>query len=160
MKETITSFIGLDIHKDSVAIAVADAGRSAPRFIGTSSASPAVVCKALRRITKAEHALVVYEAGSCGYGWVRYLRNQGWACEVIAPSRVTRNPAERHVKTDRRDALLLARESRAGNLTNVIVPDERDEAIAFRNIDRPPKRRVSVSSALLKRCDSSARTGA
>lgn len=129
MNETITSFIGLDIHKDSIAIAVADAGRAAPRFIGTTTSSPAVLCKTLRRVSKAEHTLVVYEAGPCGYGWVRYLRNQGWTCEVIAPSRISRSPAEQRIKTDRRDALLLARESRAGNLTSIVVPDERDEAI-------------------------------
>ena len=68
MKETITSFIGLDIHKDSIAIAAAEAGRGAPRFIGTTAPSPSVLCKTLRRIAKAERALVVYEAGPCGYG--------------------------------------------------------------------------------------------
>jgi len=57
------------------------------------------------------------------------LRKQGWACDVIAPSRITRKPSEKRIKTDRRDALLLARESRSGNLTSVVVPDERDEAI-------------------------------
>lgn len=129
MNEPITSFVGLDIHKDSIAMAVADAGRAAPRFLGTSTSSPSALCKALRRSLQAEHTLVVYEAGSCGYGWVRYLRKQGWRCEVIAPSRIHRSPAQRVIKTDRRDALLLARESRAGNLTPVAVPDERDEAM-------------------------------
>ena len=129
MKEPITSYIGLDIHKESIAMAIADADRAAPRFIGTINPAPAELCKAMRRVCTKENSLVVYEAGPCGYGWVRYLRKQGWACDVIAPSRITRNPAEKRIKTDRRDALLLARESRAGNLTSIVVPDERDEAI-------------------------------
>ena len=130
MKETITSYVGLDIHKASVALAIADAGRAVPRFIGTINPSPAELCKALRRQQlRPERTLLVYEAGPCGYGWVRYLRQHHWECEVIAPSRLTRSPAEQRIKTDRRDALLLARELRAGNLTSILVPDERDEAV-------------------------------
>src|SRR3984957_18517109 len=129
VKEPTTSHIGLDIHKESIAIAIADADRAAPRFIGTINPVPAELCKAMRRVCTKENTLVVYEAGPCGYGWVRYLRKQGWACDVIAPSRITRKPSEKRIKTDRRDALLLARESRAGNLTSTVVPDERDEAI-------------------------------
>jgi transposase len=130
VKETITSYVGLDIHKDSVAMAIADAGRAAPQFIGTINPSPAELCKVLRRQKlRPEHTLLVYEAGPCGYGWVRYLRQQQWRCEVIAPSRLTRSPAEQRIKTDRRDALLLARELRAGNLISILVPDERDEAM-------------------------------
>ena len=129
MKEPITSYIGLDIHKESIAMAIADADRAAPRFIGAINPVPAELCKAMRRVCTKESTLVVYEAGPCGYGWVRYLRKQGWACDVIAPSRITRKPSEKRIKTDRRDALLLARESRSGNLTSIVVPDERDEAI-------------------------------
>ena len=129
MNETITSYVGLDIHKDSIAIAVADAGRSAPRFIGTTAAELAQLCKALRRSADARHTLVVYEAGPCGYGWARHLTAHGWRCEIIAPSHLARRPAEQRVKTDRRDALLLARESRAGNLVRIMMPDARDEAM-------------------------------
>jgi len=129
MKETITSYVGLDIHKGSIAIAVADAGRAAPRFIGTAVPELASLCKALRRIADAKKTLVVYEAGPCGYGWVRHLRAHGWTCDIIAPSRIARSPAEQRIKTDRRDALMLARESRAGNLVSIALPDERDEAI-------------------------------
>jgi transposase len=130
VKEAITSYVGLDIHKDSVAIAIADAGRASPRFIGTTNPVPWELCKALRRQRcRPENTLLVYEAGPCGYGWVRYLRKQHWCCEVIAPSRITRSPSEQRVKTDRRDALMLARQLRAGDLTHIVVPDERDEAI-------------------------------
>lgn len=130
MKEPITSFVGLDIHKDSVAIAIADAGRAPPRFVGTINPVPSELSKALRRQRcRPESTMLVYEAGPCGYGWVRYLRRQHWQCEVIAPSHVTRSPSEQRLKTDRRDALMLARQSRAGDLTAIVVPDERDEAI-------------------------------
>jgi len=130
MKETITSYVGLDIHKDSIAIAIAAAGRTAPHFVGTINPSPSELCKALRRQRcQPGNTLLVYEAGPCGYGWVRYLRKQQWNCEVIAPSHVTRSPSEQRVKTDRRDALMLARQSRAGTLVPIVVPDARDEAI-------------------------------
>lgn len=130
MKETITSYVGLDIHKDSIAIAIAEAGRVAPHFVGTIHPSPSELCKALRRRgCRPENTLLVYEAGPCGYGWVRYLRKQHWRCEVIAPSRITRSPSEQRMKTDRRDALLLARQSRAGDLAPIVVPDVRDEAM-------------------------------
>jgi transposase len=129
MQEPITSFVGLDVHKNSVAIAVAEAGREAPRFVGTVPPSMSMLSKALRRICRAERTLVVYEAGPCVYGWARHLRAHGWRCEIIAPARIARSPAEQRIKTDRRDALLLARESRAGNLVTVLMPDERDEAI-------------------------------
>ena len=130
MKEAITSYVGLDIHKDSVAIAIAQAGPATPRFLGTIKPVPSELCKALRRQRcSPENTVLVYEAGPCGYGWVRYLRKQHWSCEVIAPSRITRSPSEQRVKTDRRDALMLARQLRAGDLTHIVVPDERDEAI-------------------------------
>jgi transposase len=129
MKETITSYIGLDIHKDSIAIAVAEAERCAPRFIGTVPPDPATLCKALTRCAKRQNTLVVYEAGPCGYGWARHLNAHGWRCEVISPAHITRKAAEKRIKTDRLDAVLLARESRAGNLVNVIVPAVRDEAM-------------------------------
>jgi len=120
----------LDIHKDTVAMAIASASRTAPRFVGTINTSLAELCKALRRQRcSPANSLLVYEAGPCGYGWARYLNAKGWRCEVIAPARIARNPAERRIKTDRRDALLLARESRSGNLVKIIVPDVCDEAI-------------------------------
>ena len=129
MKETITSFVGLDVHKDSIAIAVAEAGRQPPRFIGTVVPRLASLHKALRAIGRASRTLVVYEAGPCGYGLARRLNKDGYACEVVAPARIARSPIDQRIKTDRRDALLLARESRAGNLVAVVVPDERDEAL-------------------------------
>jgi transposase len=84
---------------------------------------------------------VVYEAGPCGYELVRQLRTRGFACEVIVPGKIARRPNER-IKTDRRDALTLARLARSGDLVNVIVPDERDEAI--RDLSRAREDAVSA----------------
>lgn len=128
MEKIITSFVGLDVHKDSIAIAVADAGRTEPRFLGTVGPDLAQLLKALRGLGKPETPLVVYEAGPSGYGLARQLQARGYACEVIAPSKIARRPGER-IKTDRRDALMLARLARAGELVSVVVPDARDEAM-------------------------------
>lgn len=145
MKETITSYVGLDIHKDSIAIAVAEAGRSTPRFIGTTVPTLSSLCKALDRCAQAKRSLVIYEAGPCGYGWARHLNAHGWRCEVIAPTSIVRSAGEKRIKTDRRDAMLLARESRSGNLVKVILPDERDEAM--RDLSRA---RADATAARLK----------
>jgi transposase len=118
----------LDVHKDSIAIGVAEAGREAPRFVGTASPTLAQLLKALARIGAPETMLVVYEAGPCGYGLVRELRARGYTCEVVAPAKTPRAPGDR-IKTDRRDCLMLARLERAGELVVVMVPDARDEAI-------------------------------
>jgi len=128
MNKPITSFVGLDVHKDSIAIAAAEAGREAPRFVGTVGSDLAQLLKALRSIGKSETMLVVYEAGPSGYDLARQLRSRGYRCEVIAASKIARRPSER-IKTDRRDALTLARLARSGDLVSVRVPDDRDEAL-------------------------------
>lgn len=128
MQETITSFAGLDVHKDSTAIGAAEAGREAPRFLGTVGPDLSQLLKALKSVGKPETTLVVYEAGPCGYGLARQLRSRGYHCEVVAAGKIARRPNER-IKTDRRDALTLARLARSGDLVKVMVPDERDEAM-------------------------------
>jgi transposase len=127
--DTIKFYIGLDVHKDSIAIAYAQAlSRTEPRFLGTTPYSVISLTKALAKLGTPSELSLCYEAGPCGYGLVRALRERGYACDIIAPSRVARQPADR-VKTDRRDALLLARLHRAGELTAIRVPDPGDEAI-------------------------------
>jgi transposase len=128
MNEPSTVFVGLDAHAESTAIGVADPGRAAPRFIGTVGPRFAELNKALAKLGTPATLMIVYEAGPCGYALARELIGAGYRCEVVAPSKVPRRPGER-VKTDRRDALMLASLSRAGELTTVSVPDERDEAM-------------------------------
>jgi transposase len=77
---------------------------------------------------RAQELQILYEAGPCGYTLARELRSHRYACEVVAPAKIARRPGDR-IKTDRRDALLLARAARAGELVNVAIPDERDEAL-------------------------------
>jgi transposase len=128
MDNDITAFVGLDVHKGSIAVAVADAGRAAPRFVGTTGPQLTELLKALSHLGRAEQTLIAYEAGPCGYGLARQLTARGYRCEVIAVAKTPRKPGER-IKTDRRDALMLARYLRAAELTPVVIPDERDEAI-------------------------------
>jgi len=123
-----TSYVGLDAHAETTAIAVAEAGSAAPRFIGTVGTKLAELDKALAKIGVAAKLRIVYEAGPCGFALVRKLRQAGYHCEVVAPSKIPRKPGDR-VKTDRCDALTLAGLARAAQLTYVTVPDERDEAM-------------------------------
>lgn len=128
MEDDSTVFVGLDVHKDSIAVAVAEAGRAAPRFVGTCGPNVAELLKVLSHLGKPSESLLAYEAGPSGFALARALAARGWNCQVIAVSKVPRKPGER-IKTDRRDALALARYLRAGELTPVTVPDARDEAI-------------------------------
>lgn len=129
MNEFSNVFVGLDVHKDTIAAAVARVGRQEPEYLGTIPNTGAALQKLLRRINPDGEVLnVCYEAGPCGYGLYRDLTTQGHECVVVAPSLIPRKAGER-LKTDRRDALLLARLHRAGELTPVWVPDLDQEAI-------------------------------
>ena len=83
MNKHSTSYIGLDVHKDYIAIAVAEPGRKPPRFVGTVTTVPSSLTKSLMHVADKAHAHIVYEAGPSGYGWGRYLRRQGWDCDVM-----------------------------------------------------------------------------
>lgn len=129
MRTDFRVFVGLDVHKDSIAIAYASADfAEPPRFLGTTAYSVISLTKALAKLGKPEEMKVCHEAGPCGYGLVRSLLARGYTTDVIAPSRVPRKPADR-IKTDRRDAVLLARLLRSGDLTAIVVPQPKDEAI-------------------------------
>ena len=123
-------FIGLDVSKLKISVAVAEPGRKGEvRFYGDIDASPASVAKLLKKLTKPGLTLhFCYEAGPTGYELYRQIVDAGHACAVIAPSLIPKRPGER-VKTNRRDALSLAKLHRAGELTAVWVPDRDHEAI-------------------------------
>jgi transposase len=125
-----TKFIGVDVHKDTIAAAVADGdGAREVRFHGTVANTPEAVRRLVARLSGPGVALrFCHEAGACGYGVHRRLRRLGVDCMVVAPSMTPRRPGDR-VKTDRRDAATLARLLRAGELAAVWVPDEEHEAV-------------------------------
>ena len=125
------AYIGLDVHKETIAIAVARAGREAPVSRGEIANRPKALAKLVERQNEefgGEVLLFCYEAGPCGYGLYRELLALGHDCQVVAPSLIPRKPGER-IKTDRRDACKLAGALRNGDLTAVWVPDEEQEAL-------------------------------
>ena len=124
----ITKYVGLDVSKDSIAVAVADEGREAPRYLGKISHDLSALRKLLSRVGEPEMLEVCYEAGPTGYVLVRWLRAIGIKCEIIAPSLTPKRPGDR-VKTDRRDALMLAQYLRAGELVPIRIPDEENERL-------------------------------
>mgnify|MGYP006291776783 CR=1 FL=1 len=125
------AYIGLDVHKDTIAISVARAGRDAPESWGEIANKPKKVTKLMERLGGefgGEVLLFAYEAGPCGYGLYRQLLSLGQDCQVVAPSKIPQQPGDR-IKTDRRDATKLARALRSGDLTPVWVPDTEQEAM-------------------------------
>jgi len=124
------TYVGLDVHKDGIVVAVAEGGeRGEVREYGRIANTPA----ALRRLAcklgqQGVELRFCYEAGPCGYGIQRQLSALGHECIVAAPSLIPKRPGDR-VKTDRRDAASLAKLHRAGELTAVWVPDPGHEAM-------------------------------
>jgi transposase len=130
MAQSTALFVGLDVHKDSIAVAHAAGGSiEPPVFVGAIGPRQADIDQLLRRLQGKTSALTfVYEAGPSGYGLYRYLTAKGVPCQVVAPSLIPKKPGDR-VKTDRRDAVELARLLRSGDLTAVYVPSVEDEAL-------------------------------
>jgi len=128
--ETPIRYVGLDVHKDTIAIALAEAGqRGEVREHGKIANTPAALKLLAARLARNGHELrFCYEAGPCGYGIQRQLSAAGHGCVVVAPSLIPRKPGDR-IKTDRRDAINLAKLHRGGELTAVWVPDQAHEAI-------------------------------
>jgi transposase len=123
-------FVGLDVHKETIAVSVAEADGGEVRYQGEIPNTPDAVVRLVRRLRKEEGVKLsfCYEAGPCGYGLHRQLLDLGQVCQVVAPSLIPKKPGDR-VKTDRRDSLNLARLHRAGELTAVWVPDGAQEAL-------------------------------
>ena len=118
-----TLYVGLDVHKDSIAVAYAPEDRGAEVVsLGAIGTRQCDIDKLIRKLQSKGAALVcVYEAGPCGYWLYRYLTRKGLRCDVVAPSLIPRKPGDR-VTTDRRDAVMLARSMRSGDLTSIYVP--------------------------------------
>lgn len=129
MGDRIT-YVGLDVHKDGIVVAIADGGsRGDVRDYGRIANTAAALQRLARQLGGSGAKLrFCYEAGPCGYGIQRQLSAHGHDCVVVAPSLIPKRAGDR-VKTDRRDAAGLARLHRAGELTAVWVPDRGHEAM-------------------------------
>ena len=124
------AFVGFDTSKSRNSVAIADGGRGGEvRFLGEIENTPAATAKLVRKLAaKYKRLTFCYEAGPTGYGLHRQITDLGQECMVVAPSLIAKKPGNR-VKTNRRDALELAKQLRAGELTAVWVPDPRHEAM-------------------------------
>ncbi len=126
-------YIGLDVHKETIVIAVADAGRGPAKAWKTIPYDLSRLVKAIGLLAKKSGVVICYEAGPTGFGVQRALKKAGYACQVVAPSLIPVQSGNR-VKTDRRDAAKLAHFLRSGDLTEITVPDEQREAL--RDLER------------------------
>src|SRR2546425_11461323 len=120
-------FVGLDVHAETVAVAVAEPNGEV-RSLGLIPNRPESIRRLVRKLGPVEQLRFCYEAGPTGYALYWQLTRMGAKCEVVAPTLVPVKAGDR-VKTDRRDALKLARNYRAGELTPVWVPDAAHEAL-------------------------------
>src|SRR6266576_200965 len=132
--EKDSRFVGLDVHAETIAVAVAEPGGEV-HALGTIPNTPEAVRRLVKKLGPPETLRVCYEAGPTGYVLYRQLTALGVPCAVIAPTLVPVKAGDR-VKTDRRDAEKLARSYRSGDLTPVWVPDPGHEALRARR--RPP----------------------
>ncbi|HNM20599.1 MAG TPA: IS110 family transposase [Nitrospira sp.] len=122
-----TRYLGLDVHKDLIAVAVCDEAGPA-RSLGAIPNSPEAVERLMRKLTRDATILAAYEAGPCGYVLYRQLSALSVPCIVVAPTLIPVKSGDR-VKTDRRDAEKLAHFLRSGDLTPVWVPDESHQGL-------------------------------
>lgn len=155
MGQDSIQYVGCDVHKATLTVAVATSGREPARVVATIPNRPEAVRKLMTQLGDPATLEVGYEAGPCGYTLQRQLTGLGITCVVIAPSLIPKRPGDR-VKTDRRDAIQLAELLRGGYLTAIWVPDAADEAlrdlVRARHATRQDVTRIRhrVSSLLLR----------
>jgi len=127
--DNCTKFIGMDLHKATIAVAIAEGNGGDPTLWREIPNTQFSVNSMVKRLSKNGETLkFCYEAGPCGYVVYRQLRKLNQNCVVVAPSLIPKKPGER-IKTDKRDARSLSRLLRSGDLTNVWVPGKDHEAI-------------------------------
>src|SRR5438876_7385814 len=148
MSDHSEAFVAFDTSKSRNAVAIAEAGRAGEvRFFGEIENTAAATAKLVRKLAgKYQRLTFCYEAGPTGYGLYRQIKSLGHDCVVVAPSLIPKRPGDR-VKTNRRDAVNLAKLLRAGELTAVWVPDRHHEAM--RDLTRT--REVAVMDLRTKR---------
>jgi transposase len=125
---TISAYVGLDVHKNSISVAFAKPGDEKPQSLGRQPNDLTRLLRALEPLGGPGEVQICYEAGPTGYGLVRQLRELGYDCQVVAPAKTPKIMGER-VKTDRRDAIKLADFLRSGHLTFIRVPTPEEEAL-------------------------------
>lgn len=145
-------YVGLDTHKDTIAVAIADTAGGKPRYYGEIANTPTALTKMMKDISpNGKVVSYCYEAGPCGYGIYHQISGTGHDCSVVAPSLIPTKAGDR-VKTDRRDSENLARLHRVGELTPVWVPDHEQEAIRdltraredMKHLERQSRQRLSA----------------
>ena len=147
-----SKFVGLDTHKNTIAVAVADGLGGRARYDGEIANTPEAISKLVGTLCPDGEVLsFCYEAGPCGYEIYRQISRLGHHCSVVAPSLIPTKPGER-VKTDRRDSEKLCQLDRAGELTPVWVPDQEQEAMRdltraredMKDLERRTKQRLNA----------------
>ena len=130
MHQSRTLSLGLDVQKESIAVAyVAKEDHAEVVALGNIGTRQCDIDQLIRKMqSKSKHRIFVSEAGPCGYWLYRDLTTKGYVCWVVAPSLIPQTPGDR-VTTNRRDAIKLARRMRSGDLTPVYVPQVEEEAM-------------------------------
>ncbi len=125
----ITSYVGMDVYKETIAVAIAEEGQGEPMSLVVIPSNHDSLLKLFKKLQKLGRELrLCYESGPCGYENHRYLKGRGISCLIAATSLIPAKAGDR-VKTDRRDEKNLARLFRSGELTAVWVPGEAQEAL-------------------------------